>query len=169
MVEARTGLGLALASQNRLKEAEAQFTEAVRLKPEDPRIQLYLGSALAAQGRQAEALEHYRAALHHAPDWPPLLENCAWLLATAPEARLRNGPLAVQLAERAAELTRRQSPVAMDALAAAYAETGQFPQAVAAAQEALAVVQDRGDASKVGAAQKRLALYQAGRPCRDQP
>ena len=58
------------------------------------------------------------------------LEKLAWFLATCPDARYRNGPLALQHAKRACELTQRESALHLEALAAAYAEVGNFEEAV---------------------------------------
>ena len=165
--QALTGLGLALAAQEKAAEAVGHFTEAARLQPKDPRIQLYLGSALSRLGRREAALACYRESFRLSPDWPPLLANYAWLLATAPEPGLRNGQLAVQLAERACELTQRQMVGALDALAAAQAETGRFADAAAIAQQALALAKAAGQEQLAAEIQNRIALYQAGLPYRE--
>lgn len=168
-VEAHTGMGLSLAAQSRLPEAMTHLSEAARLKPDDPRIRLYLGSTLAAQGRRTEALEQYRAAYQSSPDWPLLLANYAWLLAAAPEAQLRNGAQAVQMAERACELTRRQMVEAVDTLAAAYAETGRFNEAATTARQALALAKAGGNDLLAARIQQRIELYQASQPFREKP
>ena len=49
--------------------------------------------------------------------------DLAWLLATAPDARFRDGPRAVEHATRACELSGWRDAAALDTLAAAYAET----------------------------------------------
>ena len=54
-------------------------------------------------------------------------------------------------------------------LAAAYAETGQFPQAVATAERALALAKSAGQTTLTVQLQSQLDLYRAGRPCRDPP
>ena len=65
-----------------------------------------------------------------------MLNNLAWLLATQPSPEVRNGPEAVRLAERACALTSRTNLWFLHTLAAACAESGNFTQAVAAAEEA---------------------------------
>ena len=59
----------------------------------------------------------------------------AWLLATSPEASLRDGARAVELAQRAVRLTGGREPDALDTLAAAYAEAGRFAEAVETAEQ----------------------------------
>jgi tetratricopeptide (TPR) repeat protein len=70
---------------------------------------------------------------------------------------------ALTLAEKAAELTERRDPIALDVLAAAYAATGDFARAVAAAERALALTSSTGAAAPV---KERLSLYKQGRAFR---
>ena len=101
------------------------------------------------------------------PEHPVTLEilnNIAWTMAASPITELRNGTKAVNFAEIAVAGTHRTNTVYLDTLAAAYAETQQFPKAVAVQQEALGLlpaVPERADY------QSRLRLYQANQPCRD--
>ena len=61
-----------------------------------------------------------------------MLDELAWLLATYPDSKSRDGAEAVRLAERACDLTERRILALLDTLAAAYAETGDFPRAISA-------------------------------------
>ena len=94
------------------------------------------------------------------------MSEMAWILATHPQARVRNPAEAVRLGERAAELTRRRDPVVLDALAAAYAASGAWDRATATADEAiaLAVPRARDLADDIA---RRLALYRRGQAYRD--
>jgi len=56
----------------------------------------------------------------------------------------------------------------LDALAAACAEAGKFPEAVAAATKAAALARPR-QGPLAQAIQRRLKLYKAGKPYREQP
>jgi len=103
------------------------------------------------------------------------LNDLAWLLAAWPDEAVRDGPRAVRLAERAAELTGRKKPMILDTLAAAYAEVGRFDEAVRLAEQAIrlaeaAISPESGKADKTMLAgyRSRLELYRAGRPCRDE-
>ena len=89
--------------------------------------------------------------------------NLAWRLATCPQAALRDGARAVELAREADRLAGGKNPDYLDTLAAAYAEAGQFPQAVEAAERALtlAVAQSNPRMEDIRA---RLKLYQGGSP-----
>ena len=136
-------MGRALGMQGRLDEAQAKILEALRLYPQFPDAHFQLARTLAMQHKTAEAISQYRTALQLQPAMPDALNNLAWILATNPQAEIHNGAEAVQLARRACALTRDSQPVLIGTLAAAYAEAGQFDEAVASAQKAhdLAVAQ----------------------------
>jgi len=83
-----------------------------------------------AEGKVAEAISHYRTALKIDASNVQSLTGLAWLLATTPQPSLRNGAEAVQLASQAVQLSNGRMPMAYGVLAAAYAETGQFAEAI---------------------------------------
>src|ERR1039458_5891382 len=118
-------LGRALALQGQAAEAIAEFEQAVQIDPGLAVAQQYLGELLyMTAGRTAEALAHWRTALRLQPDQPLILNLIARVLATSPDAALRNGTEAVSLAERAVRLSDGHAPAFLDTLAAAYAEAG---------------------------------------------
>ena len=97
------------------------------------------------------------------------VNGVAWLLATSPEASLRDGPQAVALAKRVVEISGGKDPAIFDTLAAACAEANQFPQAVTAAGRAIALAQSAHQTDLAQRIQTRLDLYRAGRPYRESP
>ena len=111
-------------------------------------------------GHIPKAIDDYRVAVEIDPSFALAWNNCAWLLATASDASLRNGRQAVEFATKACELTGYQKADVLDTLAAAHAEAGQFEQAVQRAKEAI----DKADAKHKPAIEKRLALYATGQP-----
>ena len=166
VVEARNNLGGALAGQSQLEEAIRHFREVLRLKPDYADAQYNLGTALRSQSRFGEALGHFREAVRLKPDWPAPLSSTAWILATHPDAGIREPNEAIRMAERAAELTRYEDAASLDALAAAYAAAGRFDQAVRTAQAALAAAAAGAD-ELADAIRKRLDLYRQARPYRE--
>jgi tetratricopeptide (TPR) repeat protein len=86
----------------------------------------------------------------------------AWQLSTARQQEIRNGRLAVELALKACELTQWKNPNHLDTLAAAYAEAGQFDEAIRWQQAALASAEFEQRSGE--AARQRLSLYQEGKP-----
>jgi tetratricopeptide (TPR) repeat protein len=162
---ARANLEAAL-QMRQVDAAIAQLQQAVHGRPADVRLRNELGMALVNRGRWTEALAQYRRALELQPDDAQVNCNLAWLRASCAEPSLRNGAEAVALARRAVELTGGQNPIVFAALAAAQAEAGQFPEAVAAGRQGvnLALQQDNPAAAKV--LQAQLSLYEAGKPFR---
>jgi hypothetical protein len=98
-----------------------------------------------------------------------MLDELAWLLATYPEANVRDGAKAVRLAERACELTNRRVPAFLATLAAAYAETGDFSRGLAAGEEALSRGQAIGDIDSVKLSENVLMAVRANLPFRHKP
>jgi tetratricopeptide (TPR) repeat protein len=92
------------------------------------------------------------------------LRRLAWILATSRYPELRDGRRAVACAEQAIAVTSRKNAGLLSILAAAYAEAGDFPGAVGAQKEAIALLTN--DESKKEYS-SQLSLYEAHLPCRD--
>jgi tetratricopeptide (TPR) repeat protein len=133
---ARSSFGNVLAQQGRHEEAVRQFEAALQAEPGNAAAHNNLAISLRKLGRVSEAISHYREAIRLQPDFLAALNNLAWILAAHPTAQFRNGTEAVQLATQACELTKYQNPTTLATLAAAYAETGQFQEAVSFAERA---------------------------------
>ena len=112
-----------------------------------------------------------RAASEEAMELDPTdespLNELAWLLATCPDAKVRDGKTAVELATRACEITGRTDAACLDTLAAAYAEIGDFQGAVRVQTEAITKLSP-GDPELAGF-RARLRLYETGKPYREEP
>ncbi|MGA9778384.1 MAG: tetratricopeptide repeat protein [Verrucomicrobiia bacterium] len=162
-------LASALAATGQFNEAIADYRRAIQLNSKHPEAFVYLGMTLGQSGRNQEAVAAYRAALKLNPDLPEALNNLALILATSSDDGLRNGPEAVQLAERACQLTQYRQPLFIETLAAAYAEAGRFQEAQAAevAAEHLATVAGLTDQAQRD--QRLLERYRAGQPLREPP
>jgi cytochrome c-type biogenesis protein CcmH/NrfG len=122
---------------------------------------------LLCQGRVAEAVAHYRKTVELKPDAVEARDNLAWVLATCPDASVRNGGAAIEQAEQANRLVGSNNPKTLCTLAAAYAEAGQFPEAVATAQRALQLATAQDNTALVISLRTQLASYQANAPFRD--
>ena len=146
-------------------QAAEHFSASLRLKA-DPRVALQLGVVLGAQHSFESAIENIEHALELRPAWPPALAELAWIFATSSDARFYRPKQALPLAFRASQLTQRQSPRALDVLAAALAALGDFDAAMSAAETALLVGLEDGDATAAGEIRDRLTLYKRRIPYR---
>jgi tetratricopeptide (TPR) repeat protein len=165
--EAEANLGVALSAQGRLDEGVVHLRRAIELRPDYVSAHRNLGETYALQHRLADALTHYATALERQPDDVSLLNRISWIHATSSDARIRDGARALALAERAVTLTRRQDPDALDSLAAALAELGQFDEAETVAREALGAARAKGNESLSRGLEQRLALYARGQRYRE--
>jgi len=165
----RLQLGIIQALQSNVDQAISQFSEVLRANPADSAAHYHLALALSTQGKCKDALLHYRAAVKARPDFPEALNNLAWMLATQPDPQFRDGQQALDLAGRACRLTEYKQAFMVGTLAAAYAEAGRFPAAVAAAERAKALAEMVDDQEVVAMNVKLLELYRSGQPYRDTP
>jgi tetratricopeptide (TPR) repeat protein len=160
-------LGLATARQGDYGSALVQFGYAILIDPNwsEPRAKLRL--VLSALSGDPEASKHLEELAALAHDSPALLNDVAWLRATSLEPSLRNGLEAVAMAERACGLTKRKDAACLATLAASYAETDRFTEAVGAAEEALRLARARNDVMLVTRLQKLLTEFQNNHPYRE--
>ena len=156
--DARNNLGAALAAGGRLGEATAEYRTALGIDARHADAHYNLAAALATCGRLDEAIGQFRDALRIDCHHVKALNALAWLRATHPDAAFRNGPEAVELARRAIETSGKTAEL-LDTLAAAYAETGMFPEAAATVGEALELARQQNQPELVERLKARLCLY----------
>jgi protein O-mannosyl-transferase len=161
---AHYNLGNALFQKGSVDEAITHYQRALQINPDFAQAHNNLGTALLQKGNVAEAIAHFQRALQINPDNAEANNKLAWVLATCPQASLRNGKQAVELAQRANQLTRDGNPSFLGTLAAAYAEAGRFPDAVLTALRALQLAVTQSDVAQANALRAQLKLYQAGLP-----
>ena len=146
--------------------AIADFDQAIRLNPDYAIAFNNRGLAYDGKGQHDRAIADYDEAIRLMPDYAIALNNLAGVLATAPNARLRDGPRAVRLAEKAVSLL--DDAHTRDHLAAAYAEASRFRDAVNAQERAISKARAEGSsASDIADMEDRLRLYRQGRPYRE--
>jgi protein O-mannosyl-transferase len=158
------GLGYALLDAGKVDEGITELGKLFRIQPNFAEGHYRIAVALYSQGRIRESLNQYRTALRCDPGSPLFLNNLAWLLATADDPTLRNGAEAVQLAERACDLTHYHGPYYIGTLAAAYAEAGRFEDAVRTAEQARALAIASGDKDLAERTLKLLEIYRSRHP-----
>ncbi|MGA3266327.1 MAG: tetratricopeptide repeat protein [Verrucomicrobiota bacterium] len=165
--EAHLSLGNALFQKGAVDEAMVHYQRALQINPDFAKAHNNLGIALLQKGKVEQAIVQYQRALEIATDYAEPRNNLAWVLATCPQASRRNGNQAVALAQRANQLAGDGNPLFLGTLAAAYAEAGRFPEAVATAQHALQLAVTQTNTALADGLRSRLKLYQAGLPFHD--
>jgi tetratricopeptide (TPR) repeat protein len=148
---------LAIEDCNWVLRKYPKFIEAALLRAE----------ANANLGKYAESLKELDYIVRirpHLDSYARALSSRAWFLATCPNSSFRNGKQAVEDAKIACKLTNWSDEGAIDSLAAAYAETGDFDSAVRYAEQALTVNGIPSVASKM--IQRHLASFKEHKPIR---
>jgi tetratricopeptide (TPR) repeat protein len=163
-IRAHNNVGYALASRGHVDQGIRHYLDALALDPDFADARVNLGRAFASQGRFEDAVRQLREAHRAAPDWPVPIIDLAWLLATAPEERLRQPNEAVRLAEQAARLTGRRNIAALDTLAASYAAARRFEEAVTAEEAAVALAVAAGMPTVADKLRPRLERYRNQEP-----
>jgi Flp pilus assembly protein TadD len=166
--EAHRCLGNLLARQGKPVEALRHLRVALLFQP-DGRTRLDCAGLLRQTGDYGAAAAQFRQALLAQPDSVEALNNLAWLLATCPDATVRNGAEAVRCAERAALLPAPKGMCVAGTLAAAYAEAGRFKEAVATAEKAVETETAAGETRFAELNTQLLTLYRAGQPFHEPP
>src|SRR5206468_1181520 len=140
--------------------------EAIRLKPAEGLSYYNRGVAFHYKKEYEKAIGDYSAAIRLEPNCSNAHSNLAWMLATCPKAGLRDGKKAVEHAERACNLSSWNVADQLSTLAAAYAESGKFKEAVKWQQKAIALgFGEEGDRVRES---NKLKLYEAGKPFREE-
>jgi tetratricopeptide (TPR) repeat protein len=163
--------GAALLKLGQVDPAIAQLREAVKIDPADADALGTLAIALAQRAQIGGAIQAYQQALKYDPKNLVALNNLAWIYATNPDPRYRNGKEALRLALAATEQSQGSKEAvsdlsAADTLAAAYAELGQFDKAVDVINTALKRSPEAPQ-NLVADLRRRMELYQAQKPYRE--
>jgi tetratricopeptide (TPR) repeat protein len=157
-------LGNAFFEKGMLDEAIGQFHQALQHKPDFAEAYYRLGTVFLQKGEETEALAHFQRAVRLKPDFSDALNDLAWELATAPQASVRDGNKAVELARRANEIANDKDVDILDTVAAAYAEAHRFDEAIRTARHAIEFAQSSGQQERLAQLNSELELYKAGRP-----
>jgi tetratricopeptide (TPR) repeat protein len=164
--EAYYNRGNVLYAKGRIDEAIADFEKTLQIQPNDADAHTGLGNALLRKGALKEAIAHYNQAMALAPEDPHSRSNLAWLLATSSDTSIRDGAKAVELAQQAVSVSGGREPLFFRTLAAAYAETGRFSDAIAVIQQAVAIARMQGKTGLANLLEEDALLYRGQLPLR---
>jgi tetratricopeptide (TPR) repeat protein len=167
LAAAYVGRGNVYIDRQQYDKAIASYNEAIRIDPKFVLAYKNRGNAFRARQQYDAAVANYNEAIRLDSKIPEPHNAHAWLLATCPDAKYRDGKKAVESATRACELSGWKSAAILDTLAAACAETGDFDAAVKWQQKALNLVATPDDPLRKDL-EAHLRLFQAKKPYRDQ-
>ncbi len=158
--------GIASRLKKDYDKAISDHNVAIRLAPKDPAAYLARGVAWKKMKEYDRALADYSEALRLDPKNAEALNGRAWILATCPEAHIRNGKIAYDFALRACEISGWKAANHLDTLAAAYAESRDFTHATEWENKALEAAVSADEKAEFMA---RLQLYEKKKAYRDEP
>jgi tetratricopeptide (TPR) repeat protein len=156
-------LGSAYQAKGDNAEAIKHFDAALKADPANATTYYNRGRANQYSGNYDAAAQDYTDAIRADANYLPAYNNAAWLAATCPDEKYRNGKMALEYAERATQMTQGKVWEVLDTLAAAQAENGDYAAAVKTSDQAIRV---GDDAAIHGGVRDRMTLYQAGKPYR---
>ena len=158
--------GKILEEQGKADAALADYNQSLQIDPDS--AYGYLTRALWYQnrGQTVLATKDLLEALRRSPDDPEILNDVAWNMATSPDATVRNAAKSLQYAGEACDLTHWKNAGYIDTLAAAYAEIGDFEQAVKWQQKAVAMTAKGEHAEELA---EHLKFYLKKEPFREMP
>ena len=165
--EAHNNLASVLLHEGRFEEANQQLHDALRLKPNYAEAHNNLAVVLAQKGEVEAAIRQWEQTLSIDRDNLDAHSNLAWVLATSPDSSIRNGPAALEHAERALSLSGGSNARIWRLVAAANAELGRFDAAIRAAERALQLAQRDNNAVLVQTLDSNILSFRNSAPLRD--
>ena len=165
-VDAYSNRGLAWSQKEDYPRAIADCTEALHLNPRSAKALYSRGFARDRQGDPGGAMRDYIQVLRINPGYIEAFNSMAWIMATSPDDRLRDGRRAVAYAEKA---VGNSSPDInfLDTLAAAYAEAGRFEEAIAIENRIISLLAAARQTDAITMHVQRMNRYEEGRPYRE--
>jgi tetratricopeptide (TPR) repeat protein len=163
---AHNDLGLDLVSQGDRAGALEHYTQALKIDPQYAEAHRNMALALIADGKLSEARSQLYEAIRLKPDYLDAINDLAWMLSTAPDEKVRDAHEALRLAKQAVQLTGEKDAGILETLAAAYAEGGDFAQAISTVEQALKLCDAASQKQLLETLQGCLQLFRAGKPAR---
>jgi tetratricopeptide (TPR) repeat protein len=143
----------------------SDFSHAILLNPEDARAFYGRGTIYSHTGSYTNAILDFEIYIKLKPKSPGAYNMLGWMLATCPDDKIRDGKRAVELATKACDLSKWEKYAYMDTLAAAYAEIGDYENAVKYQKQAISL--EGVPESNRTNVQNRVELYLEHKPYRE--
>jgi len=157
--------GIAWYSKGDYDKAIGDYTKAIEINPKFADAYYGRGLAWKNKGNCGKAIADYSKAIETDPNYADAYKGLAWVMATCPEDRYRDGTRAVELAEKAWKM--KKTFASLDTLAAAYAEAGRFQEAIKTQEKAITKLEQEGWTQYLSEYEERLSSYKAGKPWRE--
>ncbi len=161
--EIRLQIGTFYVADERPSKGIEIFTDVIKDDPENWQALRARGDAYLSTSRQADAITDFETALKIHQESDGLYNNLAWVLATSPDDKLRDGKRALELATKACELTEYKAPHILSTLASAYAETGDWENAIKWSTKAV----ELGKGEELEQLKQELKSYEEKKPWRE--
>ena len=162
--EARLKLARILRRIGRRDEALAEYAQVITTDPRLSEAHFGHAMALVALRRYQEARDRLAEGMTLYPDQPMFARALARLLASAPDARARDGQRAIVLVQ--ALLEEERSVDLGEAMAMALAEVGQYAEAASWQRDVMSLAEQAGRDDVVQRMAENLRRYERGEPCR---
>jgi Tfp pilus assembly protein PilF len=157
---------IAWAKQGELDHAIEDYSEAIRLDPSDAGSYSGRASIWIRKKLFEKAIQDYTEAVRIDPNRADIFDYLAWMQATCPDSRCRDGIKAIKNATASCELSDWKNPGFLQTLAAAYAEARDFEKAIEWQKKAIELAPNESTKDDY---KTRLALYRENRPYREIP
>jgi tetratricopeptide (TPR) repeat protein len=163
-LEAQMALGDVLRGSGRIEASLAHYAAAIRINPRAAEARFNYAMALVKLRRYGDARAWLEESVRAQGDRPELANALARLLASAPDARVRDGQRALAMTRQLAA-TNGNTEVG-ESMAMALAEVGAYRDAVAVQRDVIEAARQGGAADDLRRMTANLQLYESGRPCR---
>jgi tetratricopeptide (TPR) repeat protein len=160
--------GTVYTEQGKRDQALADFKQALEIDPSNVSTYIFRAQLYLVESEPELAIKDMEEAMRRAPDRAGITNDYAWTLATNPKDSVRDGTKAIEYAKKACHMNDYKHAPTIDTLAAAYAEAGDWEDAVKWQQEAITLA-EKESPDDVKGMKERLELYKGKKPFREQP